>query len=629
MVTKARPLVENVPAALADCPQWVCWRTEERGGKPTKVPYCAFDGARASSTDPDTWSSLPAALGTSLDRGFDGVGFVFATGGGLVGIDLDGCRDPETEEIAPWAADIVSALDSYTEISPSGRGLHIFVRGTLPEGPRRKGPVEMYDRGRYFTVTGDHLDRTPGSINERTEELAYVHASVLAPAEPPIPSTNGHTPPAPVDLDDQQILQRMFAASNGADIDALWNGRLGSYDSASEADLALCNHLAFWTGKDAARMDQLFRQSGLMRAKWTERHYGDGRAYGEETINKAIANCTETYSGPSQPVTVGTPTGTAGATTALWTAASLLAADLPEPEFVVRDILPVGLTLLAGRPKRGKSWLALQIGIDTTNGSASLGFETRKGTVIYCALEDSPRRLQRRLSQMAAPASENLIFLTEMPAIDSDKLAHMRGLCSRRPALLIIDTLARAISGKRDQDSVGEMTEILSTLQHLAHEFNMAILVIDHHRKMGMETADLIDDVLGSTAKTAVADAILGLYRKSGESAARLAITGRDIEERELAMEWDALRFRWKVGGDLQEKVMQKRRNDIIDFLRRAERADVRAVAEHLGCTRPTARELLREMAHDKQILSEWVPSPGQAGKKEVFKVRGWIGQDE
>ena len=144
---------DNIPNELKRRSQWVNWRMEKRAGEPTKIPYTPGTGRRASSTDLTTWGTFEDTL-SCLNR-YDGVGFVFCSGDPYVGVDLDGCVDPETGEVALWAAQIIEGLDSYTELSPSGCGVHIIARGKIPRCGRR-GPVEMYDRDRFFTLTG-HL----------------------------------------------------------------------------------------------------------------------------------------------------------------------------------------------------------------------------------------------------------------------------------------------------------------------------------------------------------------------------------------------------------------------------------------------------------------------------------------
>src|SRR5215208_1770448 len=142
---------------MRDLRQWVVWRSEERHGGPTKVPYSPTTGQRASSTNPKSWASYQQAVRACKEHGYDGIGFVFTVEDGLCGVDLDGCLDPKTGELEGWARQLVEELDSYTEISPSGTGVHILIRATLSEGRNRKGRFEAYDRGRYFTVSGRHL----------------------------------------------------------------------------------------------------------------------------------------------------------------------------------------------------------------------------------------------------------------------------------------------------------------------------------------------------------------------------------------------------------------------------------------------------------------------------------------
>src|SRR5215204_4079334 len=278
---------------MQDLRQWLCWRSVERNGKPTKIPYCPLTGQRASSTTPGTWAGYEEAVRACKEHGYGGIGFVFTSEDDLCGVDLDGCLNADTGEIEPWARIIIEELDSYTEISPSGTGVHVLVRATLPESRNRKGRFETYDRDRYFTVTGKHLAGTPRTIEGRQEELRAVVSRVFGEE-----STNGHAKPVAatelVDngLSDSEVIQKALAASNGARFSRLWNGDTSGYGSHSEADLALCGMLAFWTGGDAARIDTLFRQSGLYRKKW------DRKDYRNRTITEALSGKTEFYKAP-------------------------------------------------------------------------------------------------------------------------------------------------------------------------------------------------------------------------------------------------------------------------------------------------------------------------------------------
>src|SRR5829696_1368548 len=177
---------------MRDLRQWLCWQFEERSGELTKVPYSPLTRRRADSTVPETWASRDEAVRARRQHDYDGIGFVFTSDDDLCGVDLDGCLNPETGEIEGWAQEIIEELDSYTEISPSGTGVHVLVRAKLPEGRNRKGRFETYDRRRYFTVTDRHLAGTPQSIESRQEQLERVVRSVFGE-----PSENGHKAPSP------------------------------------------------------------------------------------------------------------------------------------------------------------------------------------------------------------------------------------------------------------------------------------------------------------------------------------------------------------------------------------------------------------------------------------------------
>lgn len=188
----------RVPWELAEGTQFVTWRYEERGGSLTKVPYNASTGYYASVDDPETWATYADALdalATGKARGggnYDGIGRVFTATDPYAGIDLDDCLTDG--DLQPWAAEIVATLNSYSEISPSGHGVKIWVRGKLPGagvnrsgfGPDGKSRIELYDTGKYFTVTGNHYPGTPLEVRECQEEFAALYRKVTAPKTPPV-----------------------------------------------------------------------------------------------------------------------------------------------------------------------------------------------------------------------------------------------------------------------------------------------------------------------------------------------------------------------------------------------------------------------------------------------------------
>ena len=159
-----------IPQELTQRKQWVLWKNVNRNGHCTKVPY-QIDGTPAKSNAPDTWATFADALSVLRRGGYEGIGFVFHENDGIVGIDLDGCRNPDTGQIENWAKDIISRVNSYTEVSPSGSGVKIFACGTSPfrsgknknlpqfksHGEKEAG-IEIYDKGRFFAVTGHEVN---------------------------------------------------------------------------------------------------------------------------------------------------------------------------------------------------------------------------------------------------------------------------------------------------------------------------------------------------------------------------------------------------------------------------------------------------------------------------------------
>ena len=328
--TPLRPVVATIPRQLAEVPHWLVWTYEfrpgsaGRPGKWTKVPRKPDGSGMARSTHPEDWGPLSeaeATYGASPGR-FAGVGFGMTESLGWVGVDLDHCLTPDGT-LAAWAASIVDRLDSYTERTPGGDGLRVWVQGTLPIGgwhkkqglgDERRGAVEVYSTGRYFTVTGVRWGTSPERIEERAQELATFLAEwappalVAAPERATLGASRSDRAVAPEAPEDAVILRRARSARTGEKFSRLWNGELSDHDGDhSAADLSLCSALAFWCGPIPERIDALFRGSGLMRPKWDETH--GSLTYGAMTVQKALTGRTEFYvwSRATAPtITIGT-----------------------------------------------------------------------------------------------------------------------------------------------------------------------------------------------------------------------------------------------------------------------------------------------------------------------------------
>jgi putative DNA primase/helicase len=215
--------VEYIPAVLKVRPKWVGWHYAWRAGKWTKIPTNPGTGRKARSNDPTTWGSFLEALECCQRCRLDGIGFVFAANDPYCGVDLDECRDPATGQIEPWADTIIREVDSYSEISPSGTGVKLFARATLPPGGNRRGQAELYDRGRYFTVTGHHLPGTPHTLEDRQVPVTALHIRIFCasptgrPSAQPLALSPASHPSACIVVDylgDDEVLSRAFQARN-------------------------------------------------------------------------------------------------------------------------------------------------------------------------------------------------------------------------------------------------------------------------------------------------------------------------------------------------------------------------------------------------------------------------------
>ncbi|MGL5676463.1 MAG: hypothetical protein ACRDDX_08615 [Cellulosilyticaceae bacterium] len=274
----------NVPQELKKMNRWVLYRLfwEEDRGKYTKKPYNARTGGFAQSNNPSTWCDYETALGVA--NHYDGLGFML--GEGIFGVDIDG-----VELDNPVVQDVMTTLNSYAEVSPSGKGIHVICKGTKPQGACRKGNFECYEKGRFFTVTGKVIEPYR-ELRECTETIKPLFDRYLRKDEPQtITSTPSYYVGGEL-LSDSDIIDK---ASRQAKFNDLYYYGWGSGD-ASRDDMALIDHLIFWTGGNISQVDRIYRQSALMRPKWERRQRG--RTYGEITIDKCMSTYTGGYYNP-------------------------------------------------------------------------------------------------------------------------------------------------------------------------------------------------------------------------------------------------------------------------------------------------------------------------------------------
>jgi hypothetical protein len=316
---------DQVPQELRERPQWVLWRYtwKEKEQKWDKPPF-SIHGGMASTTDPQTWGSFDEVRAAYEQGDFDGIGIVLTADDPILGIDLDNCRDESTGAIQPWSSNlrakfaasapdplvILSKLQSYCEVSPSGRGFRILCHGVLP-GKRNKiggkgsdcpDGIEFYKTARYLTITGNRMPASQAGLAECNGSLTDVYRAIFGQdkpdqqEQPPQAKSHnaaknaGHVPT------DDEILDKAENAANREKFKRLMEGNIEGYASESEADSGLAFILAFWT-RDKEQIGRIMRTSKLVRDKWDRDDYLPG------TIDKALENVTEFYSWtPTEPL---------------------------------------------------------------------------------------------------------------------------------------------------------------------------------------------------------------------------------------------------------------------------------------------------------------------------------------
>ncbi|MCE5262644.1 MAG: DUF5906 domain-containing protein [Deltaproteobacteria bacterium] len=306
---------ENVPPALIAIPQWVNYKRVPKEKDPTKwdkIPLAPKGNGNASVKNPKTWGTYQQALERyEKDQNVSGIGIVLKRNLGIAGVDLDGCLAEDGTPL--WGEDVIENLDTYSEISPSGRGCRSFAYATLPPKGRKKDKIEMYDDGRFLTVTGNVIGKRR-SIEKRQAEVTSLHEKVFGRDESS--DLKGKTKKIKnvqkkemtqrerVSPEEERNVIEIIERSKQAPLfkkfmDGKWSEIQDSgkqkYPSQSEADMAFLGILAFFTRKNATLMKSIFSKSKMHRDKCSEAHDSEEDTYLDMTIAKAIDGCEETY----------------------------------------------------------------------------------------------------------------------------------------------------------------------------------------------------------------------------------------------------------------------------------------------------------------------------------------------
>jgi hypothetical protein len=293
---------------------------------------------------------------------------------------------------------------------------------------------------------------------------------------------------------------------------------------------------------------------------------------------------------------------------AITTAAVLQRMVFTEPKWAVPHLLPEGVSVVAGAPKLGKSWLALDVALAVPLGGVALGkLKVDLGSSLYLALEDTDRRLQQRLDTLMpnGDAPAGLHFATSWPTLAEGGMAHLRQWLTDHPdaRLVVIDTLAKIrgpVSGFTNAYSADY--EAISQIKKISDEFGVAFLVIHHTRMMAAE--DPLDMVSGTNGITGAADTILVLKREIGRHDATLYVRGRDIAEADHALAFNPVSCAWTFLGDADTYRMSQERADIVKLLTDSpEPLRPKEIAEALSKNGGAVRKLLNAMTKAGTIV--------------------------
>ena len=486
---------ENIPKEMKEAPRW-CLRKD-------KVPY-SVSGRPAKPNDLNTFSSFGEvieALEGAGNNGYDGIGFLL--GGGWIGVDFDHCLD-KTAGLDPRVESWVQRFDSYTEKSPSETGLHIITRGLLTGGSVKRDWCELYDKDRYFTVTGNvYGEYRPVRVAQ--DAISALRQELAPPAEKPapqLPQREGYSIPP---LADSEILETAFRAKNGDAIQKLYSGDWSGYKSQSEADIALCNYLAFYT-KDAQQLDRLFRASGLMRDKWDHKHGKE--TYGEMTVRKAIDLTRESY----------TPRATAaqdfGGMEKKADSQIVWAANVPyePPRWTLAPYFQQGKgTLIQGDSGTGKTAFMCAVAAHVSTGRPLLGLPVQSpGNVLMLSVEDDRPILRGRIEASGGDLTK-CAFMTNAAGMNFLSPEIEDAIKQYDIKMVIFDPIQAFMGAEVDMFRANETRPLLAKLFEMCDRHNCCCAIIAHTSKSSDRSA--VNRSLGSVDIPASMRSVMQLIR--------------------------------------------------------------------------------------------------------------------
>jgi hypothetical protein len=467
-IKKLNPLV----SLLGEQKRWINWVYEDIDNRKIKMPI-KIDGNNASVSNSDTWSTYDEVKGNENKDA--GVGIIFTSDKLLLGIDLDHCLDSDGNIIDRNLAYFVLFSDTYTEISPSGTGLHLYflLNEPLELIANRKDNIEIYTSGRYFTVTEKLYSKdSPVRTISKEEALSLIKGLGYPwnkddqKKEEKISNRR---------LPDNEVIDRMFSSKNGDKIKSLFEGHIEEYNNDdSLADMTLCAHLVYWTNCDKDQIDRIWLSSPLGRRDKTMNR-GEYRGM---TIKKAIDYHAELYKFEGIKNTFNLK---------IITAKELLKKKFNKVEWIINNLIPgEGTTIISSPSGEKKTWIAFEMARAISMGKNFLNediFKTKKGRVLYINGENSERETQKRLVKLSIDNEDLLIMDSDKFKLNNDNSVDFikKFVEENNIDIIMIDTF-RALAGGINEDRAEEVRAFFDRLK-IFKNLGISLVFLDHNRK--------------------------------------------------------------------------------------------------------------------------------------------------
>ena len=534
---------KTLPAPLQfmeQLPIWVCFEStyNEKKKKYSKVPKSPKTGYNARSNNPGTWDTYNRAVRVAAQHDNYLIGVALPEDRTIIGIDFDHCLDSSGAFTDKTAEMLYTKLNTYTEVSPSGNGLRMFAVGSCSATGEKKVVIkspegggtqyEFSDHNSFLTVTGNVYgsERPVADVTGTLDGLILALRGETVQTEENIES---------VDFDLQIELQK---ALDLIDPDC-------SYDVWYKVAAAL---------KNCGMPFEMFDS-------WSAK----GSKYNENTGNNDTRKKWDSFElradGLGKDFILRTA-GVTGAKTeerpASYTATELMAMQLPPVDWIIKNLMPVGVGIIAAPPKAGKSWLVLGMGCAIASGWPFFGYESNKSNVLYLALEDSKNRLKSRLQKLcfASTVPEGLHLATEAQRLDEELLQQLgKEVKANSIKLIIIDTLQMVKPPTdRTKTAYEQDYSIIRQLKTFSKENRCGVLLVHHTRKSNGYKADPFETIHGSVALFGATDYSYVLEAVEGSNNhAVFHMTGRDIDREELRLEFQRDFGAWRSQGRVED----------------------------------------------------------------------------